>query len=456
MQLQEHRLSHATFATISRGAASRDALRELTAARHSRDLVLLRTMVELAVRRRHPAAVVVANAFRRLVDLERVAPAAVAATLHYPSVASWMLRTVHNLASADPTGARPGFLAAVVAAAVVRGQVPADLDLTEATAAANSGTVVTLPSVGTALLPAGPVQLRVTTRGAELSGGDVRVDLPRYRDGQVGEQGRWAAVPIIVAEHLGLRVELRLDAFDGFAGGGEFDHELMASESRDPCAIAYWQDRLAQAWPLLVVHHHELATELTALLTVLAPMRPAPDGFAAGTPHDAFGCVAMSRPHDATELALNLAHEIQHVKLTAVTDLFSMAVASGGRFYAPWRDEPRPLLGVLHGVYAHLGVVAFWRRRRQVLTGAAALHAHIQFSRWRSAAAETGRELLASGWLTAIGTEFVKGVVDILDGWKADPVPAEAVVIADRLNVEHRTVWRGRFGAAATERSSTE
>jgi HEXXH motif-containing protein len=359
-------------------------------------------------------------------------------------VTAWLLRTVRELdsadpARADPSGARPEFLAAVVAAAAVRGQVPVELDLTGA------GTLVTLPSVGTARLPAGPVRLRVSAGRAELSGDGATVGVP---DGQAGEPGRWTAVPLITAEHLGQRVELRLDSFDGFAGDWEFGQELAAGESRDRSAVAGWQERLAQAWRLLVAHHGELATEVTALLTVLAPMRPVAGGFVAATPSDAFGCVAMSRPRDATELALNLAHEIQHVKLTAITDLVTLGVDSGQRFYAAWRDEPRPLFGMLHGVYAHLGVSAFWRRQRQLLTGPAARHANIQFARWRSAAAEGGRDLLASGQLTALGSEFVAGVVERLDAWRADPVPSEAAAVADRLNTDHLAAWERVYGRA--------
>jgi HEXXH motif-containing protein len=476
VRLVGHQLSRPTFDAISRGAASADVLRELTAVRRSRDLVLLRVMVDLTARRRHPAAVFVVEAFRRLVDLERAAPAAVAAVVHYPPVAAWLLRTVRDLESADPAswvgsvggvggppagsaGARPEFLAAVVAAAAVRGRVPIELDLTGAAdaetqtrSAITAGrSVVTLPSVGTARLPAGPVRLRMTARGAELSGGGAVVGVPSSRDGRVGEHDRWTGVPLIAAEHRGQRVEFRLDSFDGFAGGGEFDQELLAGESRDRSAVAGWQDRLAQAWPLLVDHHGALAAEVAALLTVLAPMRPVSGGFAAATPRDAFGCVAMSRPRDATELALNLAHEIQHVKLTSITDLFTLGVDAGQRFYAPWRAEPRPLFGMLHGVYAHLGVTAFWRRQRHLLAGAAARHAHIQFARWRSAAAEAGRDLLASGRLTAIGTDFVSGVVDTLAAWHGDPVPSEAVAVADRLNGEHRAAWQCVYGRSSAE-----
>jgi len=456
VRLREHCLSHGMLTALSRGAAGAEALRELTAARFSRDLVLLRAMVDLVARQRHGAAEAVAAAFHRLAQLERAAPAEVAAAVHYPSVSAWLLRTVRALRSTDPAGARPEFLTAVAAAAAIRGRVPVELDLTAATVADGGEILVTLPSVGTARLPAGPVRLRVSARGAELSGRDATITLPHRDPFRTGGSGRWAGVPVIAAEHLGHRLEVRLDGFDDFAGGGDLDRELMTGESRNESAVAGWRDRVATAWPLLVAHHGELAAEVAALISVLAPIQPADGRFAAATPDDAFGCVAMSPPRDATEFALNVAHEIQHVKLTAITDLFALTHESPDRFYAPWRAEPRPALAALHGVYAHLGVTAFWRRHRHVLTGAAAEHAHVQFARWGSAAAETGRDLLASERLTPPGAEFVAGVVRTLSSWMGDFVPLEAATIATKLNAEHRQSWQRRYGTAMIVRLPAE
>jgi hypothetical protein len=46
---------------------------------------------------------------------------------------------------------------------------------------------------------------------------------------------------------------------------------------------------------------------------------------------------------------------------------FAATVWNEPWFYAPWRDDPRPLNGVLHGIYAFTSVVEFWcARRRQV------------------------------------------------------------------------------------------
>lgn len=36
----------------------------------------------------------------------------------------------------------------------------------------------------------------------------------------------------------------------------------------------------------------------------------------------------------------------------------------GQRFYAPWRDDARPVSGLLQGAYAYLGLSRFWRQRQ--------------------------------------------------------------------------------------------
>jgi HEXXH motif-containing protein len=61
-------------------------------------------------------------------------------------------------------------------------------------------------------------------------------------------------------------------------------------------------------------------------------------------------------------------HENQHIKLSVLLDQMpvthqSITLASGTCRSAPWRLDPRPVIGLLQGIYAYLGVTGFWRRR---------------------------------------------------------------------------------------------
>ena len=54
---------------------------------------------------------------------------------------------------------------------------------------------------------------------------------------------------------------------------------------------------------------------------------------------------------DAPALAAALVHEVQHSKLNAVIDIVPLVRPGVGhrRYYAPWRDDPRPPAGLLQG-----------------------------------------------------------------------------------------------------------
>jgi uncharacterized protein len=79
----------------------------------------------------------------------------------------------------------------------------------------------------------------------------------------------------------------------------------------------------------------------------------------------------VALPEDGETLALLLIHEFQHVKPGAMLDLFELCdpVAAGRLFYAPWRDDPRPVEALLQGTYAHVGVTDYWRARRHRAEG---------------------------------------------------------------------------------------
>jgi HEXXH motif-containing protein len=150
----------------------------------------------------------------------------------------------------------------------------------------------------------------------------------------------------------------------------------------------------------------------------------------------------MTRPQNPTWFALSLAHEVQHVKLTAVTDLFRLLDAEQeDLYYAPWRTDPRPTFGLLHGMYAHLGVVGFWQRQLSHLSGEPALQAEIEFARWHSAAMEVGQTLAVEARLTPAGRIFLGGMIDTIDRLRAVPVSAAAIDAATRLSNAHRALW---------------
>lgn len=157
----------------------------------------------------------------------------------------------------------------------------------------------------------------------------------------------------------------------------------------------------------------------------------------------------MSDPVDPVALAVTIAHELQHVKLSALLDLVALVKPDDGtRFYAPWRDDPRPASGLLQGTYAYLGVTAFWRR--MLADGAARsvpwVDGEFEYCRWRSAAASAAQAMLRSGQLTEAGQEFVSRMAATLAERAAGPVNERARARAIAANARHLVAWQSAYG----------
>ncbi|WP_156757263.1 aKG-HExxH-type peptide beta-hydroxylase [Actinokineospora pegani] len=205
-------------------------------------------------------------------------------------------------------------------------------------------------------------------------------------------------------------------------------------------ATHHWNTTLTTAWTLLTRDHPTAATETTTLLTTATPLHAPHGAETSATLTDALGCVFLSPGTDPETTAATLTHETHHTKLSALMDIHPLTHPSTTRYYAPWRPDPRPLTGLLHGTYAHLGVTAFWATRRTT-------HPHhradVEFARWRTAVADTTTTLRTAP-LTETGHRFVAGLTTAAHHWLTHPVDPTAQAEADHLNHTHRTTWLTR------------
>ncbi|MBM7776103.1 uncharacterized protein JOD54_006307 [Actinokineospora baliensis] len=375
----QHVVPEDVFDDLAAGRGGAAAARLLVSARRSRTLSFIRLLANDS------------EAFAVLGELRQHAPHAVNRVLDDPMVGLWatasLLRRERGLTT-------PGCLAQVAAAAAIRADVRVRLTFAEEARV--------LPSLG----PVDPVSGRVGT-----------------------DQLRWRPFPALVPAP-GLRW-----TFGGWPSGLLPDG-LGLSQAPD---LALWAERVTAAWDLLAADHPVLAEELAVMVTAVAPLDPTDVGEMSATVGDALGCVFLSLGADAELVAVTLAHELHHAKLAVLMDLFPLFdTADDRRFYAPWRTDPRPVAGLLHGIYAHLTIAAFWRRRREVSESS---RANQEFARWRAATWSTSQVLLASGALTPIGRRFVEQISAQVQGWLADPVPAEDLRAATELLTEHRNRW---------------
>ncbi|MET0417959.1 MAG: HEXXH motif-containing putative peptide modification protein [Actinoplanes sp.] len=249
----------------------------------------------------------------------------------------------------------------------------------------------------------------------------------------------------LTAEHGGLTLRVRLEDTDplrarlGLSPTGPLDDD----------AAAAWQRCLDGAWRLLVDRHQPAAATLAAVLSVIVPVEsdPGAAGISA-TSAEAYGAVALSPTTDPVALAVGLLHEAQHSVLNAVLVLFDLVQQGPERGYSPWRDDPRPPLGVLHGAYAYLAVTRFWRAEHRAghenATELGGSLAAFEFARWRAAVVAAADELLAGQQLTGPGRRFAGALRDEAAAWLDEPVDPEVSRLAAGANLEHRVRWRLR------------
>jgi HEXXH motif-containing protein len=440
MNVRSHRLPDEVFGALAAGGGGVQALHHLAAAQYSKHLLLLRGVVDTAVAFGHRQARDASRAYDLLTGIQEEAPADVGIVLRHPAVGAWAWRTLRALNGGGAmVGAEPGRLAALTAAAAIRSRIPCTLDVPV------TGRAITLPSLGAATLPChdGAAVVRCTADGAAVFVTGGRVLVPDDPDESAPG---WRPLPRIFAEARGMTLRLLLDDLDPF----RMPATANAAPQLPAEDIDWWRTTLREAWTLLVRYHPATAEEIAAAIRVITPLNSPPDGYISASCRETFGTVALSAPPDARSLALALSHEVQHAKLAAVIDIVALTQPDDGRrWYAPWRDDPRPIGALIQGSYAFLGVSSFWRRQRCHEDGAAAVVAHAEFARWQAASQLAVASLLASGQLTPAGEQFVAGMARTLRSWEDEPVPSLAQMIAQRSAERHLARWRLRNGESA-------
>ena len=422
--MMRHSIPGKVFSALAAGSGGAHAIEHLQAAQRSKRLLFLRGVRDMAKEEGPVRARRARQAFALLAEIQERHPDAVETIVTYPTVGAWARRTLQGAGDS-------GGLAAVAAAAVVRAGFPRPVEVPVREDA------VVLPSLGRALLPdASVATVRAGGEAAELSspGTTVRIPGDPHRDAH-----RWQGLRRLDAEYHGMAIRLLLDDVDPYRWPGD-DVRAVRPDTEE---LELWRSVLRRAWRLLVRWHWTTAEEVATAISVLTPVTAPDRALRSATSAETFGVIGLSTPSDEHSLAVSLAHEVQHAKLGALDDLVTLTRPDdGSRFYAAWRDDPRPAVGLLHGAYAHLGVAGYWRRQRVHERGDAAMRAHVEFARWRDASVSAARTLTASGRLTSEGEMFVADMSRTLRAWCREPVPVAALDRARTAAERHRAHWR--------------
>ena len=418
-------LTDAHFDALAAGFGDRDSLAELSRAMRTERRKLLQL---LRVRARASADELFLAGWELLVRLGKEHPAALDQVLAHPYVQAWAERCLRGGDSAT-LPAEAGHLAAITAAAAIRAGVPAEAVV------AVTDHHIHLPTLGrlrvgserTAEITTGGTAFQVRTASAKW---DVHL-------GDPGPEADWQPVRELRAAGCAVRLE-DTDPFRDC-------HQWPATPRLDEEAAARWQERFAVAWALIESEYPLYAPGIEVGLSTLMPLAAGPEGRdISAAARQAFGAVGVAIPADGETLALLLIHEFQHVKLGAVVDLLDLCEPTDRLFYAPWRDDPRPLPALLQGTYAHIGVTDYWRARRHRAEGADAVMAAERFARWRMLTAEALETLDGSGALTELGERFVTRMRATVEPWLDEPVDAAAAEAASRWAAERREAWQSQ------------
>jgi len=433
------RLSRTAFDGVAAGLGTGRTLFLLRSARISVNLLLLRAMLE----RCPPDLRVAAGLDPALAVLRAVQasdPTAVRGLAAQPAFGAWVRHCLRRLGG-DPATADLRCDLAYLGAVAAAGAIHTGLSCELTVPVRRGGAMV--PGLGMVAVPddsgATTVRLSGERGGMLLTTPAGRIRVPHRRS--AADRCRWQPVRRIAARHRGQRLRLAIDDVGPYRcyPGLELADRLAED------TVGGWRRRCGDAWRILVRQYPAMAAGVGVLVRSVVPLVPVAGHQRAATGADSIGAFAMSLPDDPVMFADSLVHETQHTKLTALLDLWPLFRGDdGARFPAPWRPDPRPFSGLLHGAYAFLGVAGFWRARRRMVRGAAAEAADVQFGLWRRRVAEAIDTVRDAGLLTPVGRGFVAVMAQVVAGWSTERVPRRATLLAEDVVLADRVRWRIR------------
>jgi HEXXH motif-containing protein len=441
VEVPAHALSTSMLEAFADGSSGEVGMAMLVRSESSRRRLMLRSIIT-ALRRQSdlPDALWSQDAvWDAIVEADRRCPQELQTLLLCPQVGMWMAHALRCLrgAPADsiPMWMHLGYLNAIAVSAALR---------------SGSDFQTSVPVWrGRAIFPAlGYLQLSVDEPWGSVEVACSPSSLQVFADGDVisipingeAEIANWHPLLRVAVSANGRGLSVVIDDFDPYR---EMLTENIWRDPLDAEQRIYWRDTTVAAWEMIARDHPERVGEISTGLLSVTPLQRAarfrPNGASSG---DAFGAVLASEPDDPTQLAVGLIHEIQHSKLNALLHLFTFMEPSDELFHAPWRDDPRPLSGLLHGAYSFSAVTEFWDRRRTVDSGRAKDLAHFEFALWKRQTRSCLDALKQRSELNDIGRHFVESMIRRNAQSEALSVPKSLADQARCAAVDHSIAWR--------------
>jgi HEXXH motif-containing protein len=435
-----HRLSWTDFDHLARGEGGAGVVLRLRRAERSRRLLLLRGLIEETSKTPElfgplPSS---EDAWELLARVQERVPSALDLILAHPYTGAWAgytARLIRNrITGVCPIWMHVGYMHALAAAAAIHARLNFHIRIP----VWNGGAM--LPTLGLAQLTSesrcSMAEVRSERDHVEISNEAGRVHLPF--DVEADAPGWWGIhrLTMQAGEHV---LSVRLDDLDPYRGL----YEPVPPQRLDSTEVDTWRALLDQAWRLIVRYLPDVAEALPVGLDSLVPRPAVPFRMPSASTGEAFGSAIIARPPDAASLAATLVHEFQHIRLGGLLHLTRLHEEDPNeRFYTPWREDPRPIGGVLQGVYAFFGVTEFWRAFSRAGTGKPDRRATFEFAYWREQTWRVLSVLRVDPALASPGRRFVAGIAERLGPWQDEPVPADLAARVAAVCADHYAGWR--------------
>jgi HEXXH motif-containing protein len=416
----------------------------MLAGERSRRLLMLRLLLDQL--KSHPGALGPLPHFDRaweaLLEANQQDSAAVEKVLLSPQVGIWMSRVLRLLRGrtigVDPLWAEVGYLHAIAFAAAIRTKTELFTSIP-----ARAGHVM-IPTLGMAYLPTGEAwsvveAVNTEATGAWLKRGGLGVVVPTTTTED--RHGWWGLREVVVSAGE-FKLGVWLDDLDPYRDLADPVPVLRL----DDADLRRWRRQIGEAWEIISRLFPETAEAMAAGMQSLAPLPGNRAETRSSSTGDGFGSALISQPSDSVALAVALIHEFQHIKLGGLLHLVSLldSGANTELAYAPWRDDPRPISGLLQGVFAFYGISRFWQCYRRDLTGVDRDVAEFEFAYARRQTRLGLNTLGRASQLTSLGRVFVGELAQEVMAQHAERVTPDAARTAWAAAIDHQVVWRLR------------